>query len=461
MIVRKFDDFLVLFGDESGRKHDQIGTNGIERVGPALGLEAQPFEPVHQIERQKHQLEERHVGGPGIGRDFSKWIIVKHFPVVLFDRGARIVKEVDTPRVEIEVGDKHVIRIFLVFEQRELSGFFRVFWNRTTDHHESMELVPGVVDLVLKLGNFPAVACRLKSTRPSPLLDRGIFLGHDHVAAFCSVEKLDHRATVKCRVHPKANANPGNGGRNFVQACLDEASGARGRSRFSRTKHPVPEFLAMRFEAEDRMVRAPSVLLGVVADLRSLLFAVYRDHDRVDVERQTAGQRRESEQMRAKTVVKPPKLANGLGRQAFQESAQRRLVWETIQAQHFQEGAVVLQDFGFVDASEPHDHGEEQGQNQFAGMIVGGALAKRNVLLQQIPQLQFVAKTLNQPHPTEVGDMGFLEGNADFSSTFWHAAHNTLLGRFVPESFYHGVDHSFSSAFQKTGWAGMAPFAHN
>lgn len=43
----------------------------------------------------------------------------------------------------------------------------------------------------------------------------------------------------------------------------------------------------------------------------------------------------------------------------------------------------------------------------------------------------FVAKTLHQPHPTEVGDMGFVEGKTDFLGAFWHDTQNALLGSFV------------------------------
>ena len=75
MIVRELDDFLAVLVDESGRQHQQIGADGIERVGEPFRLQTQPLEPVHQIQRQQHQLKERHVGSPGIGGDFAQGLM--------------------------------------------------------------------------------------------------------------------------------------------------------------------------------------------------------------------------------------------------------------------------------------------------------------------------------------------------------------------------------------------------
>ena len=53
-------------------------------------------------------------------------------------------------------------------------------------------------------------------------------------------------------------------------------------------------------------------------------------------------------------------MTNRLRIQSFQESSQSRLVRKTAQSQNFQKEAVVLQDFGLVDALQPHNDGIQQ-----------------------------------------------------------------------------------------------------
>lgn len=459
--MRKQNSFLVLLGDEPGWKHDQIGSDGIERVGPSLRLQAQPLEPVNQIERQKHQLKERHVGSPGLGRDFAQRIIVKHFPVVFFDDRTRIVKEVDPPGVEVKIGDKNMVDVLFVLEQFELPGFDRVLRNRAPHHHEAMELVPVVMDFVPEFGHLPPIGQRLEAARPGSPFERPVFFGHHDVSTARPVDKLDNGPAIEPRIHPETDSGTGDRGRRFVETGLDKMPGSCRGNGVPRPEHPMPEFLPMRFEAEDRVIGTAAMLLGVVSDLGSLLFAVHRDHDRVDIERQAAGEVRQSEQMGAQAVVKPTYLANRFGRQTLQEPAQRGLVREALETQHFQEGSVVLQDLGLVDAPETHDDGVEQCQKQFGILVGATARSRSNIALKEALQPQFVAKTLNQPHPAEVGNVCFLEGNTDFSGAFWHVTQNTLLGRFVSWGFLRPVQSSYPSIFQKTGWPGMAPFAHN
>jgi hypothetical protein len=461
MVVRKLDDFLVLFGDESGRKHDQIGTDGIECVGEPLRFQTQPLEPVHEIECQQHQLKERHIGGPRIGGNFAERIIVEQFPVVLFDRGARIVKEVDPPRVEVQIGDKHMVDVLLVFEQFELPGFDGVFGNWASHHNEAMRLVPFVMDVVLKFGHFAAIGQGLKAAGHGLAFERSVLFGGHDISAARFVEKFDDRPTIESRIQPETNSDAGDRGRHLVETGLDKMPGSGCRNGVPRPERPMPEFLPMCFEAEDRMVRTPAMFLGVVAHVCALLFAVHRNDDRVDIERQTGGRRGQRKQVRTQAVVKPTHLANGLGGEMLQKSAQRRLIWKAFQAQHFQKGAVVLKNLGLVDTPQTHNDGVEQRQNQFGRVIVGRTPWSSNMALKQPAHTQFVAKTLNQPHPTEVSDMRFLEGNTDFSGTFWHVTQNTLLGRFVSWDFLCSVPSSYPSIFQKIKWPEMALFAHN
>lgn len=49
-----------------------------------------------------------------------------------------------------------------------------------------------------------------------------------------------------------------------------------------------------------------------------------------------------------------------------------------------------------------------------------------------ISKPELVAKTLDQPHPTEVGNVTLVEGKSDFSGTFRHVAQSSLLGSLLP-----------------------------
>jgi len=143
----------------------------------------------------------------------------------------------------------------------------------------------------------------------------------------------------------------------------------------------------------------------------------------------------QGEQIGAQAVVKTYQLSNAFGSKTLQEAAQGALVGKSLQPEHLQESAVVLQNVGLVDAPKPHDHGVQKRQDHFRGMIFRTPLRQSDVVLEPLPQPQLVAKTLDEPHSTEVGKMAFLEGKTDFSGTFWHHAQSTLLGAFVRESY--------------------------
>ena len=59
-----------------------------------------------------------------------------------------------------------------------------------------------------------------------------------------------------------------------------------------------------------------------------------------------------------------------------------------------------------------------------------------DISLERAMEFELVAITLEEPHPTEVGKIAFLEGKTDFSGSFWHVTQNTLLGVFVSQGFW-------------------------
>jgi hypothetical protein len=58
-----------------------------------------------------------------------------------------------------------------------------------------------------------------------------------------------------------------------------------------------------------------------------------------------------------------------------------------------------------------------------------------DISLEQAMEFELIAKTLEEPHPTEVGKIAFLERKTDFLGSFWHVTQSTLLGAFVSQSF--------------------------
>jgi len=193
----------------------------------------------------------------------------------------------------------------------------------------------------------------------------------------------------------------------------------------------MPKFLKVGFETEQGMVRTPAFLFGIVTHPGSFLVPVDGYYYRIQVEYQGSSFCRKMKQISPDTVVEPDQTADCLGRQAFQKSAQGGLVREAGNSQHLQEGAVVLEDFGLVDTPKAHDSGKHQSQKEFGGMVALVSLGKPDVILQMFLQTNLFAKTLNQPHPTKVGDVRFVEGKIDFLGSFWHNTQNTFLRRFV------------------------------
>lgn len=437
VVVRKFDNILFVFAYQPGRQHQEIGTDSIQRGREVLRRQTESFEPMNDIGGKEQDLKESDVGRPRLCRDLAQGIVVEEFSDVFLYRGSWPVKEVHPPGTGFEVGDKDVVEIFFVLEKSELLGFCRIFWSGTADHHKAMELFPLVVDFLPELPYLPAILEPLKFAASSPILEVRELLGHHHIAASRAVEEPYHSAAVEARIHSEADAASGDLLGYFGQADFEEGDNPCGSDGVARSQSAMPELLEMGLETEKRMVGTPASFLGVVANSCALGSAIDDNNDRIQVEDQSGASVGKGKQVSPQAVVQPGQLADGFGRQALQEPAQGRLIGESLESEHFQKGPVVLQDFGLVDSPKPHDDGKHQRQNEFGGMVIGAFLESRNVSLEQVAKSEPVAKTLNQPHSTEVRDVGFLEGKTNFSGTFWHVTQSTPLGAFLSRTFLY------------------------
>src|SRR5207249_1754298 len=137
---------------------------------------------------------------------------------------------------------------------------------------------------------------------------------------------------------------------------------------------------------------------------------------------------RQGKQLGSQVVVEGHQLTNDLGRHPIQEAAQRGLVGKTRKAEQGKEGSVVLQDVGFVDASQARHDRIEEGQNEIRGMVVGIALGYAYPLLQQTAKSELVAKTLQQYHSPEVSQMSLAKGKTQCSQGLGHVGRTIARG---------------------------------
>ena len=188
VVVRKFDNVLLVLAYQPGRQNQEVGANSVQSGREVLRRQTESFEPMNDIGGKQQDLKESNVGRPRIGRYFAQGIIVEEFADVFLYRGSWIVKEIDPPGADFEVGDKEVLDILLVFEQSQLLDFCWILWSGMAEHHKAMELAPFVVDFLPELACLPVVLQPLKFASPSPLLEVRELLGHHHIATPALVE---------------------------------------------------------------------------------------------------------------------------------------------------------------------------------------------------------------------------------------------------------------------------------
>ena len=445
IIVRKLDDIALALAHQSRWEHQEVCTDAVQRCRQILWWQTQPLEPMHDVGCEKYQLEEGNIGGPSIGWDFAQRVIVDKLPDVFLDGCPHTVEAIHAPRAQREIGYKDVIGVLAILEQRQLGRVLGILGNRTAHHDEAVAALHFVMNLVAELGDLPAVAQRLEAASSGACLDVAILPRHHHVTASRGVQEANDTAAVETRVHAKAHARAGDGRRGLGQTDFEKGHGTGGGTGIARAQAAMPELLETFLEAKQGMVGPTPRLLGVVSHASTFGSTVYNDDRGVHIEDEGVALMGQGEQIGAQAVVKAYQLSNGFGSKTLQEPAQGALVGKSLHPEHLQESAVVLQNVGLVDAAQSHDHGVHKRQDHLRGMIFRTPLRRSDVVLEPLPQSEFVAKTLDEPHPTEVGQMTFLERKTDFSGTFWHHAQSTLLGAFVRQDSWRPNDNFLRS----------------
>jgi len=198
----------------------------------------------------------------------------------------------------------------------------------------------------------------------------------------------------------------------------------------------MPELLEAGLESQEGMVGTPSVFLGIVAHSCPFHPPSVNNQDRgIQIEDQAGSFVGSVEKPLAQQVVDSYDLSDLLGSEPFEKPSDRRLIWKAAESHNLLEGPILLQDLSFVDSLHPRDDGIEDSQKHFGWVIVAVARSgTADMPLKQTFEIQFLTKTVNQDHSGEVREVFFLEGNRDFSETFWHGTQMPPRGVFLSPS---------------------------
>lgn len=273
---------------------------------------------------------------------------------------------------------------------------------------------------VAKLRHLPAVSQLLKTRRLRLLLDPAVFARHDHVAKAQMFDLPDEFAGKISGIGAQPNPCARKPRRHFRQTPPQKVHDAGVARCVARSQRAVPELLPLRLETQQRMIRAAPALLRVVADARSLLVPVEREHHRVHIEDQTTRRARPTKQFAAQLIVQADQPADGGGREPLEKPAQGRLIGELLQPQQREEGAVVLEHIGLVEATQSRDDGEQQRQDQVGGEAVAAPVRQREGALKSATQMESLTKTLNQHHASEVSQVRLVERKPHGLQSFSH-----------------------------------------
>lgn len=424
---------LLLGPDQLAGNHQQLHADRLEGLVAIAPGQTEPLEVVDDVEGQQKELEERDVRNPVLGRDMGQGIIVGQFADMLFDHGSRGIEQVHSPRADLQVGDENVVGVPLVLEELELLGLDRIVRDRPAHDNEPMLLAFAPrLRPVPKLPDLPAVGHLGEVAALHLGLDGRALDRNDHVPIAFLVEEFDHALAEEPRVDAKTDTGAGDVFWDLGQADLDEGLRPGRGSSIPWTQRAVPEFSKAGLEGQQRMVGTSPALLGVVAHARPFdLPAINHDHRGIDIEDQAGALARPVEQSLSKQLVHSDNLSDVRGSHPLQEPADGGFVRKTIQANKSLERSVVLENLRLVDTVHACDDRVEDCEHHIRRLEIAEARPWSEMLLEQLPQTQLLTKTLDQVDAREVREVGFLEGNDDFSETFWHYTQKPPRGVFL------------------------------
>ena len=150
----------------------------------------------------------------------------------------------------------------------QLRRRLRIFRHGSAHQHKTPRLGPAV-RLRGKLSGRPAAAQFFEARAQPPPANRGIWLGHDHATPAIGFEKTQQFAAEKSGVGPQPHPRARHPARQLGRAPLQKTNHAGVGAGVARTQRAVPELLPLRLETQPRMIRAASLLLGIVTQPRA------------------------------------------------------------------------------------------------------------------------------------------------------------------------------------------------
>src|SRR5260370_22665892 len=187
------------------------------------------------------------------------------------------VKGPHSPGFQVQVGHQARVGVALVFEESQLIGFERIFWNRTTNHHKAMLGFP-MLRPMLKLADL-GTPTEFFVFQPADFLAVSGIQPHDHhVSKPHFVEKTNEFAAEESRIGSHPDATAGDVAWHFVQTALQKRHYSSIGRRLAGSPRAMPKFLPMSCATQQLVIRATAPLLGIVGDARSLLLSAKRQH---------------------------------------------------------------------------------------------------------------------------------------------------------------------------------------
>src|SRR2546423_6371973 len=280
-----------------------------------------------------------------------------------------------------------------------------------------MGLVP-LLRLVLKVGHGPA---KMHGLETSPMGHRQEVLhlrGHDDIAAARLVQITDELAREVTRVAQKSNPRASNVRGNLLQAMLHKMSCAGVAGGVTGTQRTMPELLTMSFKTENGMIGGTPLLPGIVTFAGALLFAIKRQHNRIQMKLQLAARCRRSKQFAAQPIMQAHHLSNRRRGHAFEKTAKSALIGKTLQSDQRKKQSVVLQNLGFIDALNSGNQDEEQSDDHVLRAIIEPTRSCLEDALEPTTQAQLVTKSLNQEQSAEMSQRIAFERKLQFLQAF-------------------------------------------
>jgi hypothetical protein len=248
----------------------------------------------------------------------------------------------------------------------------------------------------------------------------GIELGHNGIAITQLFQLANELVPKESRIGSNSDARTGPSLWEFGHASLHKKEDAGVRGSISRTKRAVPELVPSGFKTQQGMVGTAPFLFGIVTQSSPLLFAIDGHNDRVQIKDQIAGERWCGEPFQAQAIMQADQLPNRGRRKPFEKAAQSGLIGKSLQSQQSEKGPIVLEDFSFIDPSQPGDDRVDQGQPEIRRQVGTLAQLQRHVSLETPAQFDFLAEPLHQDKPAEMCEAGILEFELKFAGACGH-----------------------------------------